>query len=376
MACSARRVRLRKGGPSNSVLVARVLPVLCHRDRSRSAHRPYQSRAVDCSWPRGHLGTDRNGNIKPFASWDHYLASPISKLFLLKALDGISMPPQTHDTILYHPPLTRDAAAVMGEEARTAQFHRWTSRDSVMIPRGVAPELEHRRWQGHDHDHKFWIHESPPSSVSQDGRSNASSEGHPSTAGSAEGAAEERRGRTVSVSPYGSFFAEEMEFDYGPPPADVEGSSFYWGDGQECETVLSDMNGAFRYRATQRIPRSQSRWTTTTNPRRPAVPVAPMEPALFVAGYPVYARPPVAVPAPEREALGAMEASLSRLSLAENSRQSQPPVSWRQGYYFDHPNNPRWGEPPQAATASPLRRSLSGHDRRQMQGMAPRRRRK
>ncbi|KAH9965178.1 hypothetical protein BC827DRAFT_834285 [Russula dissimulans] len=285
------------------------------------------------------------------------------------------MPPQTHNTTVYHPRHAGDAAAVMREEARTAQFHRWSSRDSD-IPRGVVPEPEHRWWQRDGRDHKFWIHDSPPSSASQDGTSNAGSEGRSSTAGSAEGpTAEERRGRTVS--PYGSFFAEEMEFDHSGPPADVD-------------TVLSNMDGAFQHRArTRRIlvpPPSSSSQSGWTNPRRAPVPVAvaPMGPALFVAaGYPAYARPPVAVPAPDREAAARMaaETPLSPLSLAENSRRSQPPVSWRQGHYFEHPNSPCWHysqcEPPQAATASPPGRSLS-HDRRgrQVRGMASGRRRK
>jgi hypothetical protein len=231
-------------------------------------------------------------------------------------------------TTLSPPTLDRNATAVIGEEASSSQY-------PCRCP-------EHRRWQRSRH--KFWIYESPPSSSSQDGRSNASSGGN--STGS-EGS-EERRARTVS--PYGSFFVEEMEFDI---PAE-SGSSFP-GDRQENANVFTDMGRAFRP--------TPSSWTSSQ---------AQVAPVLLVAGYPTHSRPLGAAPTLHHNAPGARRVPLLQSYLAENSRRSQPPDSWRAGY-LDRTYSPHWQnsrrDPRQAATALPHGRPLPGRDERQTRGL-------
>jgi hypothetical protein len=166
------------------------------------------------------------------------------------------MSPQTHNTLSPFP----FPRSVISEVAGPSQFPHQTSRDTH---RGLAPER--KQWP-----RKFWIYESPPSS-SQNSKSNTSS-GSKSTSTGSE-TPEERRVRTAS--PYGAFFAEEMEID---TPA--ESRPFRPGDGQEEDT----------------------------------------------------------------------SGTITPLSLAENSRRSQPPLSWRQGH-LDHRNDRNSQYDPQVATA-------------------------
>ena len=244
------------------------------------------------------------------------------------------MSPQAHNT--RSPlPFPRNGTSA---NAGPSQFPRQTSRDTH---RSLAPE----RGQWPPRDRKFWIYESPPSS-SQDGKSNSSSGGKSaSTAGSER--PDERRVRTVS--PYGSFFAEEMEFD---TPA--ESRSSRQGDRQE--------HSSGEPLPTRTVP---PKWTSQ----------AQMAPVFFTTGHPTYTS---AAPAPEHDAGGSRRMMMTEMpfspsSLAENSRRSQPPLSWRQGF-LDHPDGPRWDmnsqcdPPPQVATAALPR------DKRQTRGMAQGRR--
>jgi hypothetical protein len=194
------------------------------------------------------------------------------------------MSPKTHNTLSPFP----FPRSVISEVEGPSRFPHQTSPDTR---RGLAPE---RR----PSDRKFWIYESPPSS-SQDSKSNASSGGK--STGS-EGP-EERRVRTVS--PYGSFFVEEMELD----TSEESRRSFRQGDGQKHAGEVF------------------STWTSSQ---------AQMAPVPFTYS--------TAVPAPDNDATG-----ITPLSLAENSRRSQPPLSWRQGY-LDHPNRDS-GDSQQVATA-------------------------
>lgn len=236
------------------------------------------------------------------------------------------MSPQTHNT--RSPlPLPRNGISA---DAGPSQFPRQTSRDTR---RSLVPERE--QWP--PRDRKFWIHESPSSS-SQDGKSNSSSGGKSPSVGSER--PEERRDRTVS--PYGSFFAEEMEFD---TPA--ESRSSRQGDRQEEGTFLPTR---------RTLP---PKWTTRS-------PQAQMAPVVFMTGYPAHTS---AAPAPDHDASRMTEMMpFSPLSLAENSRRSQPPLSWRQGF-LDHPDpmNSQRDPPPQVATAVPC-------DKRQTRGTAQGRR--
>jgi hypothetical protein len=192
-------------------------------------------------------------------------------------------------------------------------------RFSHQAPRGTHLGLAPERRQWPPSNCKFWIYESTSPSSSQDGKSSSSS--GDKSAGSET--AEERRVRTVS--PYGSFFAEEMESD-----TPVEKRPFRQRDEQEHS---STSDGVFL--PTRKVP-SRSRWTSTSSQ-------AQMAPVYFPTGYPTYTG---AVPtAPDHDATstaGSMtEMPFTALSLAENSRRSQPPLSWRQGYP-DHPNHLRW----------------------------------
>jgi hypothetical protein len=228
------------------------------------------------------------------------------------------MSPRTHNT---RSPLSLTLNGI-SVDAGSSQFPRRTSRDTH---HSLAPERGH--WP--PRDRKFWIHESPSSS-SQDGKSNSSSGGKSASAGSER--PEERRDRTVS--PYGSFFAEEMEFD-----SPAESRSSRQGDRQE---------GTF-------LPTRSSQ--------------AQMAPVLlsFTTGYPTQTS---TAPAPDHDAsrMTTEMMPFSPLSLAENSRRSQPPNSWRQGF-LDHPDptNSQRDPPPQVATAVP-------RDKRQTRGTAQGRR--
>lgn len=237
------------------------------------------------------------------------------------------MSPQTHNT---RSPLSlpRNGISV---DAGSSQFPHRTSRDTHHSP---APE----RGPWPPRDRKFWIHESPSSS-SQDGKSNSSSGGKSASAGSER--PEEIRDRTVS--PYGSFFAEEMEFD-----SPAESRSSRQGDRQE---------GTF-------LP------TRTISQRTARSSQAQMAPVLFMTGYPTHTS---AAPAPDPDHHDASRMTtemmpFSPLSLAENSRRSQPPISWRQGV-LDHPDpmNSQRDPPPQVVTAVP-------RDKRQTRGTAQGRR--
>jgi hypothetical protein len=135
------------------------------------------------------------------------------------------------------------------------------------------------------------------------------------------------------VSPYGSFFAEEMESD---TPA--ENRSFRQGDRQGHD------DGVFL--PTRKVP--SRNWARSSAQ-------AQMAPVFFTTGYPTFTS---AVPAlqqgPGPSSNNMTEMPVSALLLAENSRRSHPPLSWRQGFP-DHPNHPQLGcssqyDPHQVAT--------------------------
>jgi hypothetical protein len=258
---------------------------------------------------------------------------------------------RAHTALSPHPISRGPTAAIIGEEATSSQRPRRSPKDTYH----ANGPLVHEQGEWPRSRRKFWIYESPPSSSSQDGRSNASSRGNSTESEESE----ERRARTVS--PYGSFFAEEMEFD-----APTEGLSFYGRIGQENAAVYTDMNGVFH---------PTRSWTSSQTQVAPS-------PGLvhFVTSpeYPTYARPPPGpgpVPVPIHDATGTVRrVPLSQSSLAENSRRSQPPTSWRQGYHHldrsndsPHWQNSRWVSPQaQFVTASSSGRSLSSrHDERQ-----------
>jgi hypothetical protein len=246
----------------------------------------------------------------------------------LSFAENMSRSPLTHYSTRRSPlPIPRSGTYV--ENAGPSRFSQnRTSRDTTH--RGLEPER--RQWP--PSSRKFWIYESPsPSSSSQDGKSSSSSSGGKSAGSETQ---EERRVRTVS--PYGTFFAEEMESD-----TPMENRSFRHGR----EHDNNNTSGAFL--PTRKVP--SRNWTSSAQ--------AQMAPVFFTTGYPTFTSAVPARPAPDHHhdatRNNMTEIPFSALSLAENSRRSQPPLSWRQGYP-DHPNHPQWGsdsqyDPPQVATA-------------------------
>lgn len=240
----------------------------------------------------------------------------------------MSRSPLTHYGTRRSPlPVPRSGTGTSVENAGPYRFsHHRTSRDTH---HGLEPEC--RQWP--PNSRKFWIYESPSSSSSQDGKSSSSS------GGSNSETTEERRVRTVS--PYGSFFAEEMESD---TPTE-NNRSFRQGDRQERDN--NDTSGVF---PTRKV--SLRNWARSQ---------AQMPPVFFSTGYPTFTSAVPALPEDpdyyhDAASNNMTEIPFTALSLAENSRRSQPPLSWRQGYYPDHPNHPQWGsnsqyDPPQVATA-------------------------
>jgi hypothetical protein len=246
------------------------------------------------------------------------------------------MSPQTRTT-LSPPPPDRNVTAVTSEVASSSQYPRMSPND---IYRGPAPE--HRQWPRNRH--KFWIYGSPSSGSSQDGSSSTSS------GGNSTGSEGPEVKRAQTVSPYGSFFAEEMEFD-----TPTESRSSYPGDRQENATVFTDMSRAFH--PTQDPPSARG-WTSSQ---------AQVAPIFFVPGYPTHtgSRPFGAVPTQDRNEPGPMRVPLLQSYLAENSRLSRPPDSWR-AEFLDRTYSPHWQntqrDSPQAATTLPPGRPHPGQN--------------
>jgi hypothetical protein len=249
----------------------------------------------------------------------------------------MSRSPLTHYSTRRSPlPIPRSGTSV--ENAGPSHFpHHRTPRNTH---RHGGLEPERRQWP--PSARKFWLYESPsPSSSSQDGKSNSSSGNSGGKSATGSETQEERRVRTVS--PYGSFFAEEMESD---TPAENNNRSFRQGDGQERQ---HDNNSSGVFLPTRKVP--SRNWTSSQAPMAAA-------PVFFATGYPTFTS---AVPVPDHyhdaSSHNMTEIPLSALSLAENSRRSQPPLSWRRGYP-DHNNHPQWGgnsqyDPPLMETAVP-----------------------
>ena len=252
----------------------------------------------------------------------------------------MSRSPLTHYSTRRSPlPIPRSSTSV--ENAGLSRFSqnrifRDTHRDLL--------EPERRQWP--PRNHKFWIYESPSSSSSsQDGKSSNGSSGRKSAGSETQ---EEKCVRTVS--PYGSFFAEEMESD---TPAE-NNHSFRQGDRQEHDNNTA--SGVFL--PTRKAPSSRT-WTSSQ------AQMAPVFLTTTAMRYPTFSRAVPALPGPDHHyhyhdatSNNMTEIPFSALALAENSRRSQPPLSWRQGYP-DHPDHPQWGsnseyDPhPQVATAVP-----------------------
>jgi hypothetical protein len=236
---------------------------------------------------------------------------------------------------------------------------------SRLIPRNThrhrdLPEQPERR-QWPPSNRNFYLYDSPSSS-SQDGKSSSGSSNSTSggTGKSANGSETQEERRVRTVSPYGSFFAEEMESD---TPAENNVGSFRQGDGHGQEQHDNNsLNGVFF--PTRKV--LSKNWTTRSQAQmQMQMQMAAAAPVFFATGYPTFASA-VPVPDPDPDPGRYHDASsnnnmteipLSTLSLAENSRRSQPPLSWRQGYP-DHPHRLQWDsnsqyDPHQVGTALP-----------------------
>ena len=211
-------------------------------------------------------------------------------------------------------------------------------RTSPETYRGLEPGR--RQWP--PSNRKFWVYESPsPSSSSQDGKSSSSSS---NSGGKSAGSETQEENDVRTVSPYGSFFAEESKWN---PDTPTENRSFRLGDRKEHEH--DNTSGVF---PTRKVPSSRNNvnWTRSQATNGTC-------PFSRLPGYPTFTS---AVPDPDHYHDAASnnmmtEIPFGALSLAENSRRSQPPLSWRQGYP-DHPNHPQWSrnsqyDPPPVATA-------------------------
>ncbi|KAH9975338.1 hypothetical protein BGW80DRAFT_1296512 [Lactifluus volemus] len=216
-------------------------------------------------------------------------------------------------------PIPRNAIATSIEETGPPQF-----------PHGVSlnahPGLASQRRQWPRNYHKFWIHDSSSSSGSSNTSSN--SKGHSARSKRSD----ERRVRTVS--PYGSFFAEEMELDVR-------------------RTIVFTDPGGIPYR------KPLERWERTHRVQ------SPMGPGPSITGYPANTRPPATLSAPGNE-FRAAEMSLSPLSLAINSRHTPPPVSWGQEYPVC-PSSPQCD--PSGITMAVPGSSISRHDSQRTRGV-------
>jgi hypothetical protein len=222
-------------------------------------------------------------------------------------------------------PIPRNAIASTIDETDPPQFPHG-------VPLNAPLGLAHQQRQWPRNYPKFWIHDSSSSS----GSSNTSSTSRGHSVKSER--SDERRVRTVS--PYGSFFAEEMEIDV------VDSSSSF----QQRSTIVFADPGGIPYR---------KRWEGTHRMQ------SPVGPGPSSTGYPANARPSVSAPGNE---FRAAEMSLSPLSLAINSRHTPPPVSWRQEYPV-RPSSPQC-DLSGIITTAPPGGSISGHDNRRTRGMA------
>ena len=261
----------------------------------------------------------------------------------------MSRPPLTH----YNARRSPLPVPTSVENANPSRFPHHRTPRNTHRHRGLLEQPERRQWP--PSNRKFWLYDSPSSSSSQDGKSSSSSSNSSGggTGKSATGSETQEERRVRTVSPYGSFFAEEMESD---TPAEDNVGPFRQGDGYGQEQHDNNrLNGVFF--PNRKV--SSRNWTARSQAQMQMQMAA--APVFFATGYPTFASA-VPVPDPDRchdaSSNNMTEIPLSALSLAENSRRSQPPLSWRQGYPDHLHHHLQWDsnsqyDPHQVGTAVP-----------------------
>jgi hypothetical protein len=232
--------------------------------------------------------------------------------------------------------LDGNTTGAIGEGPGTSQFRRRAHARPVNIP-------ERRLWS-HGRP-MFYMHDS-----------SGSSQGGSSTKGSGSGSttSEGREGRRVhTVSPYGSFFVEDMEIN---SPADSS-----QGGGRTRGTT-ADLNRVIYQTSARRSPPwSQNNIYRQRSPIR----VAPT--GLFETTEPTYFGMPGALPAPSRNVTMEGEGTPSTLTTSTHRSQSNQPISSWNREYRNHSNSPHnsRARPPRVVrgTALPPGSSMSNPDR-------------
>lgn len=287
------------------------------------------------NWLFGVLWPERTGQ-QARHEWTY--KGLLGTVFITQVKALMSRSPLTHQSTRRSPSLSipRSRSGTFVDNAGSPHCfpHHRTSRGTH---RGLGSDG--RQWPSRPSNRKFWIYESSSPGSSQDGKSSSSSGGK--SVGSET--TEERRVRTGS--PYGSFFAEEMESD--TPAEKLKNNmnrSFRQGDDDNTSGV---------FLPTRKVP--SRNWAPTSAQ-------AQIPPVFFTTtGY--RAVPALQQQGPdqyhyhEASSNNMTEMPVSALFLAENSRRSHPPLSWRQGFP-DHSNHPQLGcssqyDPHQVAAAVP-----------------------
>jgi hypothetical protein len=197
-----------------------------------------------------------------------------------------------------------NSASVIGQGMSASQFPRRDHARRINIP-------ERRLWS-HDRP-RFYIQDS--SSSSQDGSSTKSS-----ASGGSSTTSEGREGLPVhTVSPYGSFFVGDMDFD-----SPSESNSHSRGGGDWTRGTTADINRVLFQASTRRPPSSQNGLYR----RQP-----PTAPSLFVtAESATYVGMPGALPVPGRNAPNEWDGTSSTLTAGTHRSQSNHLTSWNRGH--------------------------------------------
>ena len=247
--------------------------------------------------------------------------------------------------------LDGNITGAIGQGSETSQFPRRAHARPVNIP-------ERRIWSSVRP--KFHIRDS-----------SGSSQGGSSTKSSGGGGSTTSEGRVHTVSPYGSFFVEDMEID---GPAGGGHSHGRGGGGWTRDTTVADLNRAIYHQTSARRPPPPS--SQNDRHRSPIRVVAPG--GLFeTTTDPTYSGiMPGALPVPappSRDIPWEVEGTSSTLVATSAHRsKSNPPISWNREYR-NHSNSRHKSQAysPRVVTgtAPPPGSSLSNPDRQNSRGV-------
>jgi len=239
-------------------------------------------------------------------------------------------------------PLDSNTTCAIGEGLGSSQFPRRAYVRPVNIP-------ERRLWS-HDRP-KFYIPDS--SGSSQSGSSTKSSGGGSTTSEGREGQ------RVHTVSPYGSFFVEDMEID--SPVDRSRGGGWTRGTTADMNRIIYHTSSA------RRPPSNQNGLSRQQSPVRVA-------PSLFETTEPTYFGMPGALPVPSRNVPNEGEGTPSTLVASTHRAQSNQPTSWNREYRNHSNSSPHHSQArsPRVVTGTtlPPGSSLSNPDRQNSRRMA------